>query len=158
MANKPRIQTRVEEDVAGEVEAFAEEYDLNKSDATRRFVLAGMAEYDRLPDSVAPSTAGADESDTDGKPLLPAATEFRRDLGRITTVLAVATLAALLGWVLPASPLVPLSLVGALAFFTVSGALSALLIIFGQLVGLDDYAATLRRDVSRRLDGERAEP
>jgi hypothetical protein len=49
---KPQINTRVEEDIADEIEAFAEEANISKSEAARRFLVSGMGNYDRLPDTV----------------------------------------------------------------------------------------------------------
>lgn len=55
--SKPQINTRVEKDVAQQIEAFAEENDISKADAARRFLLTGMGQLGELPDS-APDTGG----------------------------------------------------------------------------------------------------
>lgn len=49
---KPQIHARIDEDVAAEVERFAEEKNLSQSEATRRLVLTGLDSMDRAPEGV----------------------------------------------------------------------------------------------------------
>lgn len=48
----PQLNTRVDEEVRESVEEYAEREQTNKSSVVRQFILAGMDQYEELPDGV----------------------------------------------------------------------------------------------------------
>lgn len=100
----PKIQCRVDEDVADTVDDYADREQMTKSGAVRQFVVTGMDEFDELPEGTERPNAAPASSDN--------AEVTRRLLSGSERLLRVAAALTVLAAALTYLPLVPRSIGG----------------------------------------------
>lgn len=124
----PRIQSRVDEDVADAVDDYADREQMNKSAAVRQFVVTGMDEFGELPEGTERPRAAPASNDN------PEVT--KRLLAGSERLLRVAAALAVLAAALTYFPLVPRSVGGPAALPLVGLSVVALGLSLSRLVVL----------------------